>query len=151
MKYLLWALAVIVALLLQAKISMLSVSPNLTAVLAYYAGITYGESRGLAAGLFIGAVEDSLSSSILGPNMLGKGLTGFFSSFFLSGGIFVWTPLFGILGISLLTCVDNAVVFFSLSIFDRLPTNLSNALFVSVMQALLNSTAGILIRPSHAD
>jgi hypothetical protein len=83
--------------------------------------------------------------------MLGKGLVGFFASFFLSGGVLVWTPLFGILGVALLTLVDNAVVFFSLTVFDKMPSNPSTALLISVMQSVLNAAAGMFIRPPHAD
>ena len=151
MSYLLWALIFFMAFLLQAKISLLSVTPNITAILAYYAGIKYGQNRGVIFGLLIGAIEDSLSSPILGPNMLGKGLVGFSSSFFVSGGILVWTPLLGMLGIALLTVIDNSVVFLSLSIFDKPPTNPGSILFITIMQTLLNSAAGMFIKPAHAD
>jgi rod shape-determining protein MreD len=151
MTYLLWASAFFIAFLLQAKISILSVAPNFTALLAYYGGIKYGQTKGVIIGLLIGAIEDSLSSPILGPNMLGKGLIGFSASFFISGGIFVWTPLLGMLGIALLTVIDNSAVFLSLSIFDRPPSNPSTALYMTVMQALLNSAAGMFIKPAHAD
>lgn len=151
MNYLLWAFAFFIAFLLQTKLSILSVAPNITVLLAYYAGIKYGQTRGVVFGLLIGAIEDSFSSPILGPNMLGKGLVGFSSSFFISGGIFVWTPLLGVLGIALLTLIDNAVVFLSLSIFNRPPTNPATALFITIMQALLNSAAGMVIKPVHAD
>lgn len=151
MNYVLWALALFIALLLQVKISLLSVAPNMTAILAYYAGIKYGQNKGLIFGLLIGAIEDSLSSPILGPNMLGKGLAGFLSSFFISGGVFVWTPLLGMLGIALLTVMDNSVVFLSLSIFDKPPTNPATALYITIMQTLLNSAAGMFIKPAHAD
>jgi rod shape-determining protein MreD len=151
MNYLIWAFFIFMAFLLQTKISLLSVAPNITAVLAYYTGIKYGQNRGVAFGLLLGAIEDSLSSPILGPNMLGKGLVGFSASLFISGGIFVWTPLLGMLGIALLTFVDNSAVFLSLSIFDKPPTNPSTALFITIMQALLNSVAGMLIKPAHAD
>jgi rod shape-determining protein MreD len=77
------------AFLIQTKISLLSVAPNITALLAYYAGIKYGQNKGVIFGLLIGSIEDSLSSPILGPNMLGKGLVGFSSSLFISGGMFV--------------------------------------------------------------
>ncbi len=151
MTYLLWVLAFFIAFLLQAKISVLSVAPNITVALAYYAGIRYGQTGGSLIGLLIGGIEDSLSSTMLGPNMLGKGLAGFSASLFLSGGIFVWTPLLGMLGLALLTIADNSVVFLSLSIFDRPPTNPGAALYITVMQALLNSAAGMFIRPAHAD
>jgi rod shape-determining protein MreD len=151
MNYLLWALVLFMAFLLQVKISLLSVSPNITALLAYYAGIKYGQNKGVISGLLIGGIEDSLASPIFGPNMLGKGLVGFSSSFFISGGIFVWTPLLGMLGIALLTVIDNSVVFLLLSIFDKPPTMPSTTLYITIMQALLNSAAGMLIKPAHAD
>ena len=151
MKLLAGTVVVIIAFVLQAKISVLSITPNLTVMLAYYAGMKYGETRGMAAGLVIGGIEDSLSSSIIGPNMMGKALAGFFSSFFLSGGFFIWTPLLGILGVFLLTMVDNAVVYLTLGMFDRFPTSPSAAMLTSVLQSLLNATAGMFIRPPHAD
>lgn len=151
MNYLLWASALFLAFLLQAKISILSVSPNITALFAYYAGIKHGQYRGMLFGLLIGSIEDSLSSPMLGPNMLGKGLVGFLSSFFISGGIFVWTPLLGMIAAAFLTLIDNSAVFLCLSIFDKLPTNLYTTIFVTIMQALINSAAGMFIKPAHAD
>lgn len=151
MKYAGWAGAVLLAFVLEAKVSVLSIIPNLTVLLAYYAGMKYGVTRGMLAGLVIGGIEDSLFAPIVGPNMLGKGLAGFFASFFLSGGFFIWTPLLGILGAFLLTMVDNSVVFFTLGIFDKVPTNPSSALLTSIMQSILNAAAGMFIRPPHAD
>jgi len=151
MTYVAWTLAVLLVFLLQAKISIISVVPNLTVLLAYYAGMKYGETRGMTVGLIIGGIEDSLSAAIIGPNMLGKALAGFFSSFFLSGGFFIWTPLFGILGAFLLTMIDNTVVFSTLGIFDKIPTNPLSALRISIMQSLINAAAGMFIRPPHAD
>jgi rod shape-determining protein MreD len=151
MRYLAAAVAIFFAFLIQFKVSILSVQPNLVAVLAYYAGITRGEYRGLAAGLVLGAIEDSIASTIIGPNMLGKGLVGFLSSFFISGGMLVWTPLLGVIGLFGLTLLDNAVVFMSLGIFEHVPANISTAIFISLMQAILNSAAGTFIKPRHAD
>ncbi len=151
MTYLAWALAVLLAFLLQAKIAIISIVPNFTVLLAYYAGMRYGETRGMISGLIIGGIEDSLSASIIGPNMLGKALAGFFSSFFLSGGFFIWTPLFGILGAFVLTMIDNAAVFSTLSIFDKIPTTPASAFLISIMQSLINAAAGMFIRPPHAE
>lgn len=151
MKCLAWTAAVCLAFVLQANISVLSIAPNVTVMLAYYAGIKYGETRGMIAGLIIGGIQDILSSPIIGPNMLGKALVGFFSSFFLSGGFFIWTPLLGMLGASLLTLVDNAAVFCALGIFDKIPTSPSAAALHSIMQSILNAAAGIFIRPPHED
>lgn len=151
MKYLYWSLIIFLSFFLQGRISVLGISPDLTALLAYYAGIKYRETKGLLLGAVIGALEDSISLSILGPNMLSKGIIGFSSSVFITGGFFRWTPLLGIIFISLLTLIDKSVVFLSRSLFDNMPATFSTALFVSLMQALLNAPAGIFIRPKHAE
>ena len=151
MTRLFWASALFAALILQSKISILSVTPNLTAMFAYYAGIKHGQNRGMIYGMLIGALEDSVSAPLIGPNMIGKGVIGYLSSFFVSGGIFIWTPLLGMLAASLLTIIDNSVVYTMLGIFDKIPASLSWTVLISIMQAMLNSIAGIYIKPAHAD
>lgn len=150
MKYFSFTAALFLALFLQGRISILGISPDLTALLAFYAGIRYGETRGFLAGLVIGALEDSISSPMIGPNLLGKGIVGFSSSFLVSGGLLRWTPLLGVIVVSLLTSVDNLSVFFTRSVFDKVPTAPSMAFFISTMQSLLNAPAGIFVRPKNA-
>lgn len=82
MRYVVWLLIAFCALLLQGRVSVLGVVPNLTVLLAFYAGIRYGANRGLLAGLLIGFVEDSLSHTLIGPNMLAKGLVGYTAAFY---------------------------------------------------------------------
>lgn len=131
--------------------SLLAVSPNLTALVVYFIGIRYGRTRGLLSGVLIGALEDSLSSAMLGPNMLAKGIVGFLSASFISGNFLIWTPLLGTIAMAFLTFTDNAVVFLSLVLFDKFPTNPTTALFTAIMQSLLNAPAGIFMRPKNAD
>jgi rod shape-determining protein MreD len=114
------------------------VTPNLTAVLACYAGIKKGEVKGMFSGSLIGVVEDSLSGAFLGPNLLSKGLIGYLSSFIYSR-FFVWTPALGIISISLLTLTDGFIVFLSRSIFDKMPANIGAAAFIILFQSLLNA------------
>lgn len=151
MKYVLWPIAVFLCFFLQGRVSVLGVSPDLTVLLVYYLGMRYGEKKGLLLGMAIGALEDSVSSSIIGPNMLSKGIIGFSSSFFISGGFLRWTPFLGLIAVSFLTVADNAIIFLSESIFDKMPAAPSYAVFVAIMQSLLNAIAGVLIRPRHAD
>ncbi len=151
MNYLCWSGLIILSLILQSRVSVLGVSPNLTVLLTYYAGVKYGETKGLFFGVFLGALEDSLSLHIFGPNLLGKGVIGYSSSIFVTGGLFRWTPLLGIIAVSLLTFADNSIVFLSRSLFDKVPAALSTALFISTMQSILNAPAGLFIRPKHAD
>jgi rod shape-determining protein MreD len=150
-KYLLWALIIFLAFLLQGNISILGVPPNLTALVVYYIGIRRGQNQGLLSGGLIGALEDSLSTGMLGPNMLAKGLVGFLSASFISGNFLIWTPLSGTIAAALLTFADNAIVFLSLTIFDKPPTHPSAALFTATMQSLMNAPAGIFMRPKNVD
>jgi rod shape-determining protein MreD len=150
MKLLFIVLLVFLAFFFQGKLSVLDISPDLTVLLVFYAAIRYGETKGLLMGVLIGAIEDSLSASILGPNILAKGMVGF-SAFFISRSFFTWTPLLGIISVMLITFLDNSIVFLSRSVFDRAPATLSSFFFISVMQSLLNAPAGAFIRPENAD
>ena len=151
MKYLWWALIIFLAFLLQGSISILAVPPNLTVLVVYFIGIRYGRTSGLLFGVLIGALEDSLSSAILGPNMLANGMVGLLSASFISGSFLIWTPLLGTIAAALLTFTGNTVAFLSLALFDKFPTNISTALFTAIMQSLMNASAGIFMRPENAD
>ncbi len=151
MKYLLLAVAVLFAFFLQGRISVLGISPDLTALVVFYVGLRHGETKGLLLGIITGAVEDSLSLSFIGPHMLSKAAIGFSSYFFVSGGLLRWTPLLGIFSVSFLTFTDNLVVLLTKTMFDKMPALFSTALFVSFMQSLLNAPIGIFIRPKHVD
>ena len=151
MKYIWWILLIFFAFLLQSRVSIIGVSPNLTVLIVYLIGIRYGRTKGLFSGVLIGALQDSLSSAMLGPNMLAKGMVGFFSASFISGHFLIWTPVLGVIAAAFLTFADNAVVFLCLSLFDRLPAHFSTALLTSIMQSLMNAPAGIFMRPKNAD
>ncbi|MBA4372950.1 MAG: rod shape-determining protein MreD [Thermodesulfovibrio sp.] len=151
MRYAAWLLAAFCALLLQGRVSVLGIVPNLTVLLAFYAGIRYGANQGLLAGLLIGFVEDSLSGSLIGPNMLAKGLVGYVAAFFITGGLFRWTPLLGVFSVSALTLAGNIVTVLAKTLFDKMPGSIASIIFISVMQALLNAMAGAFMRPEHAD
>ncbi len=114
MKYLWWPLIIFLAFLLQNSISILAVSPNLTVLVVYYIGIRHGGTKGLLAGALIGALEDIMASSMIGPNMLAKGMAGLLSASFLSGNFLIWTPLVGTFAVALLTFTSSTVVFLSL-------------------------------------
>ena len=151
MKYFFWAVLIFLSFVLQGRLSVFGVSPDLSVLLVYYAGIKHGEKKGLLTGVLIGALEDSISLSMLGPNLLSKGFIGFSSALFVTGSFFRWTPLLGIIAVFLLTFMDNSIVFLSLSMFDKIPAAILSTLFISVMQSILNAPAGILIRPKYAD
>ncbi|HUO77606.1 MAG TPA: hypothetical protein VMU21_08500 [Thermodesulfovibrionales bacterium] len=143
-------LGVALAFLLQTKISFLGVSPDLTAAVAYYFGITGGSTKGVLFGSLIGVIEDSVGGNILGPNLLGKGMVGFFSSF-MSGSLFRWTPFLGVVSLVILTLTDGSIILLSRAIFDAMPTSMSSGIFTLFMQGLFNGIIGIFIRPRNVD
>jgi len=146
MIYLLWAAILLFAFVLQGSISFFDISPNLTVILACYAGIKKREVKGMLIGSVIGIIEDSLSGAFLGPHLLSKGLIGYLSSLTYSR-FFIWTPLLGIITMSVLTFIDGLIIFASRSIFDRMPAGFLVALFMIVIQSLLNAPFGFILRP----
>jgi len=148
MIYLLWAAIIFCTLIIQGSISLFDITPNLTAVLACYAGVRGKEIKGMFLGALIGIVEDSLSGAFLGPNLLSKGLIGYLSSFVYSR-FFVWTPLLGMISISVLTFIDGFIVFMSRSLFDKMPVGIGTAVFIIAMQSIANAPLGILLRPKN--
>jgi len=144
--YILWAFIVLVTFVIQGRVSFFDVNPNLTAVLAYYAGMRKGEVKGLCIGSLIGTIEDSLSAAFLGPHLLSKGLVGYFSSF-LSGSFFRWTPFLGIIGISILTIGDGVLVFLFKSFFNKMPVSFGAAFSIIAIHSLINAPIGIFVRP----
>ena len=148
MIYLLWAAIIFLTLIIQGSVSLFDVTPNLTVVLACYAGIRKREVKGMFFGSLIGIIEDSLSGAFLGPNLLSKSLVGYLSSFIYSR-FFIWTPLLGIISISVLTLIDSSVVFMSRSIFNKMPVSIGAAVFVIAIQSLSNAPLGIFLRPKN--
>lgn len=148
MRYLLWAVIIFLTFLIQGSVSIFGVTPNFAAVLACYVGIKKREVRGMFLGSLIGIIEDNLASPFLGPNLLSKGLIGYLSSF-VYHRFFVWTPVLGMISISVLTVADGVVVLAARSIFDRMPVDLGAAAFVILIQSLLNAPFGIFLKPKN--
>jgi rod shape-determining protein MreD len=148
MTYVLWAGIILFTFFIEERISVFHVAPNFAALLVYYAGIRKGKLEGLFLGSIVGTVEDSLSGTFLGPNLLSKGIIGFFSSF-MSGSFFRWTPLLGAIGIGVLTMVDNTIVFTTRSFFDRMPTGFKAAAFKIIIQSLINIPLGLFLKPKN--
>jgi rod shape-determining protein MreD len=146
MIYFFWAAILLFALILQGSISFFDISPNLTVILACYAGIRKREVKGMLIGSVIGMIEDSLSGAFLGPHLLSKGLIGYLSSLTYSR-FFIWTPLLGVITMSVLTFIDGLIIFASRSVFDRMPASFLVALFMILIQSLLNAPFGFILRP----
>jgi rod shape-determining protein MreD len=148
MTYILWIGITLFIFFIEDRISVVHVSPNFITVLVYYAGITKGGLGGLFLGSIIGFIDDSLSGNLLGPNLLSKGMVGYFASF-MSGSFFRWTPLLGAIGIGVLTIIDNTIVFITRSFFDQMPTTMKSAAFIIFIQSIINIPLGLFIRPKN--
>jgi rod shape-determining protein MreD len=146
MIYFFWAAILLFALILQGSISFFDISPNLTVILACYAGIRKREVKGMLIGSVIGMIEDSLSGAFLGPHLLSKGLIGYLSSLTYSR-FFIWTPLLGVITMSVLTFIDGLIIFASRSVFNRMPASFLVALLMILIQSLLNAPFGLILKP----
>jgi rod shape-determining protein MreD len=142
--------AAVLALILQTRLSFYGISPNLTAAVVYYIGINNAPSKALFWGSLIGLVEDSIAGNILGPHLLGKGLTGFFSAVIFRGW-FIWTPVMGMFGLASLTAMDSLAVFLSESIFAKMPAYPLKVILILLVQGVMNFTIGALLKPRDAD
>lgn len=140
----------ILAFVLQWKISIFGISPDLTATVVYYIGINSSSNRATLLGSIIGIIEDSLGGGMLGPNLLGKGMVGFFSPF-VSGRPFRWTPLLGMVSIFILTVTDSLVVYLSKAIFETPPALPAAVIPTLIIQGLINLTIGAFLRPKNVD
>jgi|Deesub1362A_J573_1020465.scaffolds.fasta_scaffold00268_6 rod shape-determining protein MreD len=150
MKKFIFILLVILAFVLETRLSVLGIRPNLTVLLVYYIGLRYGSTNGIVFGSVLGMIADSLSGNILGPNMLSKGTVGLLSSS-ITSGFFRWTPVFGLIGVFVLTVIDGVLAFTSTAIFAQAPISFGNAILITLGQAVLNSVAGPFLKPQHED
>jgi rod shape-determining protein MreD len=142
--------AALVSLLLQARLTPFGIPLALTVVVAYYAGVRFGSGRGLLAGSCLGLLEDSLLGGIVGPNLLAKGVIGFFASL-VSGGLFQWTPLLGIVAMAIATLIEGLIVLLATIAYGSLPAPVPAAVGAIVLQSLINAPAGYFIRPEGAE
>lgn len=150
MKRVLFILLMILAFVFETKVMVLGIRLNLMVIFVYYIGLKYGPSKGLAFGVFLGALEDVASGGILGPSILGKATVGYFSSS-ITGGVFIWSPLLGLAWILLLTIIDGSISFASLAIFSHQPLPVSKALLTVLWQGIINAPFGLIFKPKHED
>lgn len=146
MKKLFFIIIIFAAFLLESRITIFGAPPNLTLAIVYYYGFMKGETKGLLFGSLIGLIADSLVGSIIGPNLLSKGIVGFLSAFIPS--IFLrWTNILGMISISLMTMLDGIIAFSSRSLFQTMPTTIPKAMFIILIAAIINSFIGLFVRP----
>lgn len=138
----------ILCFVLEAKLDIFGISPNLTLLPVYYVGLRKGPVKGALFGVLIGAIADSLAGNMLGPNMLAKGSAGILATV-ITGGFLRWTPLMGVIWIFTVTWADGILSYASLSIFAEAPTSISIGIKTLFVQASVNAAVGYFIKPKE--
>lgn len=124
MEYILWLIITSTVFIVQTQITILDNPLNITTALVFAYGIRNitknphvkgywsgkGEIKSVLFGGIIGAIEDGLSNSIIGPSILSKALIGFASTYVFSDIFFKWTYITGASVLALLTIFDNIVI-----------------------------------------
>lgn len=145
-----FAILLIAAFVAESRFSPFGAGLNLTVLFAYWAGIRYGPVHGTLAGAAIGAVADSAASGILGPFMLSKATAGYLASF-LRGGLFMWTPLLGVIAIMVITALDGLIAYTCYSVFGQGTAAMGSVSVIILLQAAMNFWAGLLLRPKDEE
>ena len=155
-----WILLAAAAILVQPMITIFDFPLNLTIVLVYIFAIkapplqsastsftdVKAEIRGSAFGAGIGLIEDAMNGSVLGLNVLSKGLIGFISSIVFRDIFFQWTPLVGAFVIFVLTLIDGLILILTGHFIAGIQTGSFEMVEMIVVQALLNIPLGFIVR-----
>jgi hypothetical protein len=155
-----WVCAASLAILFQPKITIFDFPLNLTVVLVYAFAImapplqsastsftdVSAEIRGSSFGAAIGLIEDAMSGTIPGLNVLSKGLIGFISSIIFRDFFSQWTPVIGGIVIFMLTILDGAIVMLTGEFIAGINMGGSSAIQMIFMQAIVNFALGCLIK-----
>lgn len=144
------AVLIIAAFVAESRFTPFGAGLNLTVLFAYWAGIKYGPVHGTLAGAAIGAVADSTAGGILGPFMLSKATAGYMASF-LRGGLFMWSPVLGVIGIMVITALDGLIAYTCYSVFGQGSAGLGSVSTTIILQAAMNFWAGLLLRPEDEE
>ncbi|RMG69436.1 MAG: rod shape-determining protein MreD [Nitrospirae bacterium] len=143
--YLVTFTVIILVLTLQGFLTLWSIRLNLTLLPVYMIALKRGTNDGLITGVFTGFLEDMLSGGFIGPSLLGKGLSGLFTSY-VPLLFYYWRPFVGISALFLFTLFDDLVVYLSLSLFSGQPVPLNDFLPLAMGRALFNAPVGLFLK-----
>lgn len=160
-----WIIAAILALLLQPKLSPFESPLNLSVAVVYAFGIknaiqhssatgsadVSAEIKATFFGAAVGLIEDGMTGSVIGPNVLSKGLTGFISSFVFRDIFFLWESSLGGIVLCLLTMADGIVDVGARLLFSNTVIGGRAVVELIMIQAIMNIPIGLLVKPGHKD
>ncbi len=158
-----WVLFAALALLLQPKLSLFDCPFNLTLALVYSFGIKTAshqpaasgsddvtpEIRSTIFGAGIGLIEDAVIGSLIGPNLLSKGLAGFMSSIVYRDIFFQWESVLGGVVLAVLTLLDGLVVIAARQLFSNMAIGGPAVVELLIIQAIMNIPLGLILKPGQ--
>ncbi len=133
----LWILLLVVLIVLDSQILFLDFKLNLSILLVCYISYKRKPYESLLWAVCIGIILDSISSTLIGPNILSKGSVVLLSSFVRSR-FYLWPPLFNIIFGFIITVIDGILGFLSLILFYTQPTEFIHAIYIVFFQAIIN-------------
>ena len=155
-----WIFVAVAAMIFQSKISLFGYPLNLSVVIVYAFGISQSiqqsasrsvsvsaEIKSVIFGAAVGILEDGMTGTVMGPNLLGKGFAGFVSSFIFRDVFFQWDSVLGGIVLCLLTVADGFIVIGARLIFSNAAVGGWAVSRLIVLQAIMNIPLGLLIRP----
>lgn len=162
MKYFVWIFFIFLIFLIQTQFSIFNTPLNLTVVLSYSFALKslprksmtdgyFGrraEIKSTAFGALVGLLEDIISGSIIGPNFFSKGLIGFLSVVTFTEVVFKWTPVFGVIMVTVFTVLDGVIVAGSRIVFSNIQISMLNVVQALIIQAIVNIPFGIIFKPA---
>jgi hypothetical protein len=155
-----WFLLGFAAFFAQTHFSVFDIPLNVTSVLVYAFGLRALSSRSetffwsspelksTVMGALIGFVGDTLSGSIVGPEVFSKGAVGFLTPIMFTDVLFRWTPLLGALVLCFLSILDGAVSLALRFLFTDITVSHASFLQTIVVQGLMNTAFGVILKPA---
>ncbi len=164
MNYIKWIFFIFLIFLAQTQIVIFNMPLNLAVVIVYAFGIKSLEKaktdkysgkyssigleiKSAAFGACVGLLEDIIAGGILGPAFLSKGIIGLLTIVIFTDIVFKWTPLIGIIVMTILTIFDNIIVTGLQMLFAGTSISYFKVLQILFVQALINIPFGIIFRP----
>ncbi|HMK60492.1 MAG TPA: hypothetical protein VK452_05020 [Dissulfurispiraceae bacterium] len=160
-----WICLAVLALIFQPKLSLFEYPLNLSVVVVYAFGIRQSIQQSMAAGsddvspeikatifgAVVGLLEDGISGSSIGPNLLGKGTVGLISSIVFRDIFFQWESSLGGIVLCILTIVDGFIIVVLRAVFFNTTIGGWATAQLIAMQAIMNIPLGLLIAPGQKE